>query len=192
MSAVSPAGPRVLPVAGRRWSLRWALLGALAAVTAVGATYPLFFAGDRAAAPAASSDRFEEAVAYRDDVEPLLKDGGQVVGMGLKPGVADVANERYGQEVLVSMAAGWADELGGIRAEVGAIEPPRFLAETHWLFLQSLDGYTNAALALKAAAAAEDTARRDELVDLAATLGEAADRLYDRAAAALDRSTEET
>ncbi len=187
MSAAYPAGAATLPVTGRRWSLRWALLGALAAVAAVGLGRPLLM--DRGGTPAVDETARDAAAlaAFREDLHPLVKEGGQVVALGLKPGLADVSNERYAPTVLASMASGWATEIESLRAEVEALDAPEFLADAHWLYVGALDGYVNTARAVEAAANVGDVQLRDELIDLAAALGTAADELYDRAEAILER-----
>jgi len=187
MSAAYTAGAAIDSVPGRRWSLRWALLGGLVAVAAVGLGRPLLL--DRGAAPALDTTARDAAAlaAFREVTDPLVKEGGQVVAMGLKPGVADVANQAFGQDVLLSMASGWATELDGLRAEMAEVPAPGFLAEAHFLYVECLEGYATAARTLHAAASAVDATRRDELIDLAADLGTAADRLYDRAQAAIER-----
>jgi hypothetical protein len=188
MSAAYTAGAAIDSVPGRRWSLRWALLGGLVAVAAVGLGRPLLL--DRGAAPAVDTTARAAAAAlaaFREATDPLVKEGGQVVAMGLKPGVADVANQAFGQDVLLSMASGWAAELDGLRAEMAEVPAPGFLAEAHFFYVECLEGYATAARALHAAAGAADPIRRDELIDLAADLGTAADRLYDRAQAVIER-----
>ena len=183
MSAAYPAEAARLPVPRWRWSRQWALTGALVAAAAASIGQSVLFGSrDDASREVASAANEAEAVAaFLETIEPLLQEGGQVVAIGLKPGVTDVSDERYPQDVLVTMATGWMASLERIRGEIAATDPPRALADAHRLYVGALDGYVNTAAAVTAAASATDAERRAQLTELAAVLGVAADDLYDRA-----------
>lgn len=123
---------------------------------------------------------------YDAALQPLLRNGGQVVAEGLKPGVGDVANDAFIDEVLVRMTSGWLASLQAVSADVAALPVPSGLADVAVRYERSLRTYVRAAEAL-AAAAKTDGAERAALVERAAQLGRTADQLFDDAKTALDR-----
>ena len=127
---------------------------------------------------------------YRKDVQPILDRGASIVGLGMKPGLSDVSARSLGDDALIGMTDDWVRALRTIRGDLDGLEAKPPVDDAHWLFGRALDAYVQAAEALRAAAGAGDDAARERLVDLAASLGESADALYDRAEttlAALDR-----
>lgn len=155
------------------------LLGVFVSMAAVGAAVTLLDRGP--SAPNDEAQQRRELAAYGEAIAPALTAGGEVVARGLKPGMSDVVNQSYPPEVLTSMASGWVAQLEGLHTDLDKVVPPKFLAEAHFLYLHSMDGYVNTAIALRAAIAAGDQTRQTELVDLAAALGGAADQLFDQA-----------
>lgn len=161
-------------------------LGAVAGVVAAVVALGLLVAGgalwnDGAATGAAATADFES---YLAEVEPIAKDAGRVVQLGLKAGITDIGESKYDDRVLIGMADGWAGELETLREQLTAVTPPRSLADAHGRFVQAFDGYLAVAATLGEAARAP-SAERPALVDQAAQRGEAADDTFDRGAAAL-------
>lgn len=168
----------------RRWLL-FVLAGVFVSIAAVGAAVSVLDRGPSRLGDQGRQRR--ELVAYGKAIAPVVDAGGQVVALGLKPGIADIVNHSYPPEVLTSMASAWVAQLKALRTDLKKVERPKFLAEAHWLYEQSLEGYVNTAIALRAAIAAGDETRQADLVDLAASLGSAADRLFDHAQKTLDQ-----
>lgn len=117
-----------------------------------------------------------DAQAYLETVEPIARDGGQIVQQRFKPAVADVADP---DQPLPTTEA-WPDDMAAVRARWQAITPPPALAEAHRLFLQALDRYVSAAETLHRAT--EQPAQRTDLAEEAAARGREGDELYDQAA----------
>ena len=176
-----------------------AAIAVLAVVATVAAVLLLRYPSEDAPEEASSAPAQERAEldAFKEALRPLTDRGAHVVAVGIKPGMADIKDERYPPDVLTTMVNGWIAELESVRRDLDGTEHPSFLDDAHWLYLRSLDGYLNTATALRAAVAA-DEAHEQELLDLAASLGRAADTLYDQAddlvgreQARIDRSAKE-
>lgn len=158
-----------------RW-LRWVLPGITAAAVVVAAV--VVVGND-----ARDVDRRREAkdvAAYRSRLEPLVEDGAHVVGMGLRPGMTDIAEARYPTLVLEGMADSWVSELESLRAKVVALEHPAVLDDVHSLYVEAVSGYVETATAMREAVGASGEARQ-RLLEAAAGAGRRADRTFDRA-----------
>lgn len=125
-------------------------------------------------------ESFEAALA------PLIEEGGFVVAMGMRPGIADIAEGAYDDVTLVTMAEGWRTSMEGLRGRFAALPVPGFLAEFSRRFDAALEAYIEVAVALGDAARTSGD-ERARLVDAAAERGESADNLYDEAMAELDQ-----
>jgi hypothetical protein len=121
---------------------------------------------------------------YLAALDRLGADGGQVVVDGMRPGLADIAQQRLPDDVLARMADGWVASMRGVQHDVRALEVPAALAPAAVRFERALSVYVRLAETLRAAVAADGDAR-DALVDDAVALGHEADRLYDEALAML-------
>lgn len=130
--------------------------------------------------PAATAD-FES---YLAEVEPIAKDAGRVVQLGLKKGITDIGESKYDDRVLTGMADGWAGEFETLRADLAAVTPPQSMEDAHADLVAAFDGYLAVAATLGEAARAPSV-ERPALADRAAQRGEAADDTWDRGAAAL-------
>lgn len=123
--------------------------------------------------------------AYETAIEPLIEQGASVVVYGMRPGVADIADGRFPDETLETMARGWVGSMERLRDSFAAVDPPRFLGEVAEGFDRSLAAYIETARAELAAARASGD-ERARLVERAAVLGDRADGLFDDAKAAWD------
>jgi hypothetical protein len=157
------------------------LAGALTVAAAAGTAHLL----RPDAGGAVRADVARAVAAYEAALEPLVEDAGFVVAEGLRPGVADVADGRYPDEVLVRMATGWVDELVAARAALAALPRHPALADVAASLDGALAGYVEVATVLRRAAGASG-AHRQALLDRVADLGPAADERYDAARAAID------
>lgn len=175
---------------GRRRPSTWrnraigAIGGVAVTLLAVGALV-LGSVGSSAEAPIEAGGTGPSVAAlegYLAELEPIAKDAGRVVQLGLKAGITDIGRSRYGDDVLIGMAEGWAVELGTLREELAAVTPPEGLAEAHLVFVAAFDGYLETADTLAAAAHGPE-ADRGELARQAAAQGRAADDLWDEGAA---------
>lgn len=119
-------------------------------------------------------------VEYEEAIEPILEDGGRVVALGMRPGVADIDEANYDDETLRGMATGWTNEMRRVRERFLEVEPPGFLKEAAEGLERALDEYieTGEALAGAARASGED---RHRFIERAVALGEHADDVYDAA-----------
>ena len=180
----SPAIPTGSRSGLLRW-LRWVVLGAVTALAAVAAVVATS-SGDDADSAREQRQIAREAASYKEKIEPLVYKGGNVVASGLKPGFADIREERYPASVLTGMTDAWVSDLEAVRDDIRALEHREALDATHDLYLRALDGYVRVAMTLREAVAASGEARQG-LLDKAATLGRGADRTYDRAEDSLAR-----
>jgi hypothetical protein len=161
--------------------LLWAVLGAVV----VGGVAGTALAPRRA--PATGAGDSQAVAGYRADLDPIIEAGGSLVVHGLRPGLADIQNQAYPPDVLAGMADGWVATAERIREDLGGLRVPAGLEAAHRLYGRSLDGYVETARALRVAAGA-DGDEQTRALQRAATLGQAADDLYDRADAALTRA----
>lgn len=118
---------------------------------------------------------------YLAELEPITEDAAFVVMHGLRAGITDVGQSRYGDPVLVDMTTGWTTELRALRARLGALVPPPELRDAHRDLVAALDGYVDVALTLDDAVTADPAARPDA-ARRAARQGEAADDVWDAGA----------
>ncbi len=125
-------------------------------------------------------------VAYTAAVEPLAKEGGSVVVLGLKPGLTDIGQGRFPRARLVQMATGWVGALERTSTAFAAVLAPGFLTEAKANYDRSLRLYVKTAKTLLAAARAGGEQRR-ALVARAAERGRRADASFDRAKAIVDK-----
>ena len=119
-------------------------------------------------------------------VHPLISAGGQVVALGPRTAVADLASRKVPDAQLRTMAAGWVRRLSDLRTQIAAVPTPQQLRPAHDLLDAAMAGYVTASTDLLDAASATGPQRAQLLTDAAAA-GKAADRQYDQAVAALAR-----
>lgn len=147
--------------------------------------------GGGSRAPVPSDSRAEQAALQRfeADLEPLIDEGAFLVAVGMRPGVTDIAEGAFADDVLVDMAEGWLRSAQRLRADFANVETPDFLTDFAKLFDLSLARYVDTAEALLAAARATGD-ERAKLIERVPPLGDEADELYDRAQAELQRIRE--
>lgn len=167
-----------------------ALAGAVLVASLVVAVGTGSGSADRPGAPATATtitvDPAEQAAlaAYGEAVAELAEAGGAVVVYGMRPGLADIAEGAFDDDVLVTMGEGWVAEMNRIRTELAALDAPAFVTDVAARLDEAMAGYVETAEALLSAARAQDAERAD-LLDRASTLGTAADERYDAALEAL-------
>lgn len=141
-----------------------------------------------------SPEPFAEAVTAQqlavDDwetaVHPLILTGSEVVALGPRTGVADLAQHKVPDAQMRTMATGWVQRLSELRAQIAAVTTPPSLRGAHDLLDTAMAGYVTASRDLASAAAATGP-RRDQLLADAATAGKTADQNFDLAAATIAR-----
>lgn len=127
-----------------------------------------------------------EFVAYEAEIERLTEQGANLVVLGMRPGVADIADGRFPDQTLVTMAEGWTATARQLGQDFADLTEPEFAAHVGLQFDLALDAYVRTAELLLAAARAP-VGERAALVDAAADLGERADDLLDRSMDLLGR-----
>ena len=128
-----------------------------------------------------------EVASFLAELDRLGAEGGQVVVDGMRPGIADIAQRRLPDDVLVRMADGWVASMRRVQADLIGLTVPPPLADATVRVERALHVYVRLAERLRDAAAAQGD-ERDLLVDEAVLLGEEADRLYDEALALLSEA----
>lgn len=170
----------------------WVPLGVLGAATIAAITGAVLVGGD-ATDSVATAERLEagspQATAllrYEEQVVPLVREGGQVVEMGIKVGMADLSEDDViAPEIVAEQARAWNVDLLRIGSELGEIEPPPALADAHTAFLAALAGYAEAAALVEQAATGEAGEERERLLDEVTLVGRQADEKYDSGARAV-------
>lgn len=117
-------------------------------------------------------------------IHPAVLSAGQVVALGPRQGVSEVANHTQPAMELESEAIGWHARLVVLRQQIAAVSTPAFLQPAHDLLDRAMTDYVGAARALFMATTARG-GRRTSLLAAATAHGRAADHLYDEAVAAV-------
>lgn len=125
-------------------------------------------------------------IRYARSVDRVVREGGFVVTQGMRPGLADIADGRFSNDTLVTMAKGWLGSMERVRAELAAVAPPAFLTEAARRYDAALAAYVAVAEALLEGAEARGE-RRAMLIEQVPPLGRRADALWDRAHVELER-----
>ena len=125
-------------------------------------------------------------VDWEDAVHPLISTGGQVVALGPRGAVADLAQHKVADAQMQGMAGGWVRRLTELRQQIAAVATPPQLQTAHQLLDTAMAGYVTASEQILAATSATG-ARRTELLNQATAAGQAADHQYDLAVAAIAR-----
>lgn len=115
-------------------------------------------------------------------IHPSVLAAGQVVALGPRQGVSEVANRTQPTAQLRMMAIGWHVRLTVLASQIAASPAPSFLRSAGVLLTQAMAGYVHAARSLLLAIPARGE-RRTSLLSAATADGRAADRFYDAAVA---------
>jgi hypothetical protein len=176
-----------LPVGRLHASRRALVAGMVVGVVAAGAAVVAAVApGPARIDPTAPARSHSALVAYVQAVSRLNDDGAGVVMHGMRPGVADVAQSRYADDVLERMAAGWTAEFRELRSELRALTVPAAAAGAAARLDVAYSLYLDTAESLLAATGATG-AERQQLIEDAVSFGRQADLAFDEALAELDR-----
>ncbi len=158
--------------------------GALVCTAALAGAAVLAGQGGSGSTPRVDPAQRSALVAWEDAVHPLVQSAGQVVALGPRTGIADIAEGKEPDAQLQQMAAGWERRLTVLQRQVAALSPPEFLEPAAATLNDAMAGYVTAASELSAAATAHG-ARRTSLIAAASAAGKNADHLYDQATAAI-------
>ena len=139
---------------------------------------------DGSASNATARQQQATLISWEADVHPLVVAAGQVVALGPRQGVSEVANRTKPADQLHRMAAGWHGRLVALTAQLAATPTPNFLARAHALLNRAMTGYVDATKSLLAATTARGL-RRTSLLAAATAAGKTSDRIYDDAVAAI-------
>ena len=133
-----------------------------------------------------SAERAQRAalVSWEAEIHPAVVSAGQVVALGPRRAVSEVANHTQPDAQLRGMAIGWHARLVVLRAQLAAVAAPPFLQSAKTLLDLAMAGYVNSARSLLLATNAHG-ARRTSLLVAATANGRAADHKYDEAVAAV-------
>lgn len=163
-----------------------AIVAAAIASSLGGATGASSSSGERQAA-ALRHDR-TALLAWEADLVPLVQQGGQVVQDGMKAAINDLLYQHVTPPAfIVREANAWTQALTRVRTQLTALTPPASMRPAVVLLDRSLAGYISAGRAFRAAAASPAGHTLRHFVRLGQYRGEAADALYDKAAALIQR-----
>ena len=163
-------------------AVAFGIVVALLAATALTAVLAARDSGDDA--PTLTRQELE---AYEKAVVPLLREGGQVVELGMKAGVTDLSKPGgVPAEAIAGESDAWIRVLNTVRDELALMTPPPALAEAHRLFGDALRRYVEAAR-IFGEAARGPAAGRQAVIDRGLDIAESADDVYDAASAIVQR-----
>jgi len=121
-------------------------------------------------------------VSWESEIHPAVLAASQVVALGPRQGVSEIANKTQPIAELRVMAIGWHARLTVLAGQIADVSTPPFLQSAHVLLNQAMAGYVHAARSLLFAVPASG-ARRTSLLSTATADGRAADKVYDAAVA---------
>lgn len=128
----------------------------------------------------ASDQRVRDASAYQSAIAPILRAGGEVIELGMKPGLREIAQAQRISAELRSRVASWGRSVTGVKARFDAVPVPVGLERIQAEYDGALTAYLRVADDLRAAVETAGAGRGTALARAAAD-GSAADRLYDAA-----------
>jgi hypothetical protein len=175
---------------GPRW-VQW-LLGGVVLVVAGGLIAILVLSangggGRNATTSPTPAPGSAALTAYVEALRAPTKEGGQVIQQLLKPSITEFEQGQVDPATFTARARGWVLSLQKVKREIDAIPVPPVIASARPLFDQAMDAYVNTAQVLEAAASVAD-GDRPAALDRGRQAGRAADVLYDRAAAVVQRA----
>ena len=121
-------------------------------------------------------------VTWEAAIHPAVLAAGQVVALGPRQGVSEVANRSQPAAQLRTMAIGWHVRLTVLASQIATAPAPSFMRSAGVLLNQAMAGYVHAARSVLLAIPARG-ARRTSLLSTASADGRAADKAYDAAVA---------
>ena len=166
-----------------------AVVGAAATVALIVALVVGLLTGVGTSGAGAGSSRpvtTREVAEFQANLAPILRTGGAVVELGMKPGVAEIARTARSSTDLLDRAGSWLQSMQALRSRVVTLVVPQGLSAIKSAFAAAFEEYIRTAADLLSAAHAEGPAR-SRLVAAAQADGRAADKAYDAAEALLSR-----
>lgn len=115
---------------------------------------------------------------WENAIHPAVLAASQVVALGPREGVSEIANRTQPTAQLRVMTIGWHARLTVLADQIAAVATPTFLRSAHVLLNQAMAGYVHAARSLVLAVPAHG-ARRTHLLSTATIDGRTADKVYD-------------
>jgi hypothetical protein len=169
-----------------RW-VQWAL-GVVVLAVAAGMIV-LLAVNSSGGGSATPTPRADAAVltAYTQALRGPTSEGGRVVQQLMKPSIGEFEQGQVDAATFESRARGWILALQRVKQQLDRISVPPVIASAGPLFGQAMDAYIQAAQIFEQAAAAP-MAERTAALDRGRQAGRDADRLYDRAAAVVQRA----
>lgn len=134
-----------------------------------------------ASPPATSVDEptlGERVVEYADGIHEVALAAGQIIEFEMKPGITDIRERAYDDEVLQGFSDRWAADFADLRDGLQEVTPPPGAEESHRLYVAALDGYRQTALLFSEAVQVPDD-QREEVLEEAIAEGEATDEVWD-------------
>lgn len=131
------------------------------------------------AAPTGTADA-DAAAAYAATVQDVALAAGAILEMELKPGITDLREQAFPDDVLRGFSDRWADDLGTLHDRLVDVPVPAGGDEAHALLLDALDRYRDVALILSGASEFSGH-EREAALQRAIQLGRAADQAWNRA-----------
>ena len=134
-----------------------------------------------------SAQRRDDRAAYLRYERAILvpiKDGGRLVEQEMKPSIADLQSGSLPASEAVDRANAWRTDLRQDKTKMVSLAPPKFLRGIEVLWGSAMDAYLEIPDLFARAAHATGPAR-SALIGQAAAAGTRADRLFDRAARAM-------
>lgn len=140
--------------------------------------------GDAPAAPttseaAADAPSTQAAADYAAGIHELALAAGQIIELEMKPGITDIREQAYDDDVLQGFSDRWAADFADLRDGLATVQVPAGLEESHRLYVSALDGYRETAL-LFSRAVQVPVDQREAALQEAISRGEATDEVWDR------------
>lgn len=133
------------------------------------------------AGPRSDGPSTPELAAFERAAGPIVKQGGEVVELGLKVGIQDLSTDHeLAPAVVADQANAWEKDLRQQRDRFAKIAAPGSLRRARAQFVAAFGEYARVAATIHLAALARE-GEREKLLDLAIKRGEHADATFDAA-----------